>query len=427
MILASFFLNHLHEFIGLAALLVFSGFFSGSETALFNLTRGELHRLRNAGGSGAMAARLMDQPRRTLNVLLLANMIVNVAFSAISVVMLLGLEDAQVPGWAITAALFVPPLSLILFGEVCPKALAFPHKIFWVRCAGPPLLAGFRVLGPLVWLFETFVVDPLTRLIVPARTHRPEITDEELDAVLDLSAKRGLIDHDTNSMLQSIFELREIRVSQIMVPRVDMVAWDINAPRAGLEELFRRTRLRRLPVYDREIDNLLGIVHAKRVLLGRSVPLRELIVPATFVPETADIERVLLHLRNRRTQMAIVVDEYGGTAGLVTLEDAARQIVGEMPDPSGRSPGPAVEHVGPHEYLVDADLSVREWSDSFQMDLDSRGIRSVGGLVLSLLGRMPVAGDSVRYRNLVLTVESLRGRTGRRVGKVRVRLEGGRE
>ena len=414
--------GYIWRLVPLAGLLVCSGFFSASETALFNLSRGELYRMGQSGRAGRLAAGLMRSPRRLLNTLLLANMLVNVAFSAIVAVMVLGVRAEGAPAWMAWAGSLAGLLALIFIGEVCPKALALAYGRRWSLVAAPILRVVQRVLGPVLWAFESVLVFPLMRMVAPAPAGRPDISADELDALLDLSAKQGVIDRDVNSLLQEIFDLREIRVSKIMVPRVDMIACDINAPRAGLVESFTRTRLRRMPVYDGDVDNIVGVVPARRVLLSPQTPMRELVSPPTYVPEAANIERVLLLLRTKRTQMAIVVDEYGGTAGLVTMEDVLEEIVGDIPDPRGADRGPLVRRTGTHEYLIDADLAIHEWTEAFKTDLESREISTIGGFVLLQLGRMAAVGDTVTWRNLLFTVVSMRGRRGRRIGTLRLQL-----
>ena len=419
---ADFLIRHLWQLVPLAGLLACSAFFSASETAMFNLSRGDLHRMQQSGRSGRMVVMLMRNPRRLLNTLLFGNMLVNVAFTATAAVMVLGLRASGTPAWAVAAASLAPLLALIFFGEVCPKALALSYGHRWALVSAPVLRIARRVLGPVLWVLESLLVFPLMRIVAPAPARRPDISAEELDALLDLSAKQGVIGRDVNTLLQEIFELRDIRVSKIMVPRVDVIAYDINAPRAGLLDLFRRTRLRRIPVYDGDIDHVVGVVHAKRLLLSPQTSMRDLVTAPTYVPEAANIERVLLHLRVSAAQMAIVVDEYGGTAGLVTLEDVLEEIVGDIPDPRDADRGPLVERTGRREYLLDADLAIHEWTEAFKTDLGSREISTIGGFVLSRLGRMAAVGDTVSYRNLLFTVVSMRGRRGRRIGKLRLQL-----
>jgi CBS domain containing-hemolysin-like protein len=204
-----------------------------------------------------------------------------------------------------------------------------------------------------------------------------------------------------------------------MVPRVDLVAFDLSRPRAELLDLFRRTGFRKVPAHEGSVDNILGLLHAKRLVLNPEAPLRSLLSPVPFVPLQADLEKVLLQFRVTRTQMAIVVDEYGGTAGLVTLEDVLEEIVGDIPAPRDAEEEAPVRQVGPGEYLVEGNLAIHEWRDFLKIELPSRRISTLGGFVLAQLGHVPQIGEQVRFRNLLFTVEGLRGR---RIGALRVRL-----
>ncbi|MFP3937246.1 MAG: hemolysin family protein [Phycisphaerae bacterium] len=414
-----FFATHTWQVLAMLALLGLSGFFSGTETALFSLSIGQLHRLGEGGASSRLVLRLMRKPRRVLNTLLLGNMLVNVAFSAVAAVLVLDLRHVGARSWQLAIATALPVVLLILGGEVTPKMIAITLAQRWSMAVAGVLAVVQKLLLPVVWILEYVCVIPLVRIIAPHSAGEPHISSKELNALLDLSAKRGIIDHDANTLLQEIVELTDIRVSEVMVPRVDMVAYDVNNPAEGLLQVFRRTHLPKVPVYDGTIDNILGVVHAKRLLLNPKAPLRELTAEIPFVPETANIERALLQFRVSRTQMAIVVDEYGGTAGLVTLEDILEEIVGDIPDPDEVRSGPAVRKLSDTEYLLDGDLSIHEWSDVFGTDITERRVSTVGGFVTRLLGRVARVGDTVSYGNLEFTVESVRRR---RVGKIRLQL-----
>lgn len=415
----AFLAQHIGECITLVVLLIFSGFFSGSETALFNLTRGQLHRMRNSRGSAAIVVSLMSQPLRTLHTLLLSNLLVNVAYSSIAAVIVLDMPKLGLStGLAVMISL-VPLLVLILLGEVAPKMLAYLLQERWALAVAMIVAVLGKILASPLWVLDRLVVGPMTRILVPNRTENADITNNELSSVLDLSAKRGIIDHDANALLQEIFELTDLRVADVMVPRVDMVAYDINESPHGLLELFRKTRLRRIPVYEGNIDNVLGLIHAKRLLLQNQSALRDLIVPAVFVPEAGNLERLLLQLRVKRAQTAIVVDEYGGTAGLVTLQDVLEEIVGEIPEADRMDQPPAVEQIDPQTYMINANLAIHEWADAFTIDLSGSRISTVGGFVTSLLGRIPRRADQATYRNLRFTVESMRGS---RIGRLKLEL-----
>jgi magnesium and cobalt exporter, CNNM family len=403
----------------MALLLVASGFFSGTETALFNLTRGQLHRLRQSKGASHLAADLMTRPERTLHSLLLGNMIVNVAYSGISAVMVLDLPGLGLAPWLALLLSLLPLLVLILIGEVTPKMLAIALQERWAVPAAP-LLAGLsRVFWPVLFVLDRTIVGPLTRMLAPQRESGADISNSELASVLNLSARRGIIGHDANALLQEIVELTDLRVRDIMVPRVDMVAYDVDEPAEGLLELFRRTGLRRIPVYEADPDHILGLVHAKRLLLQPEAKLRDLATPAVFAPEAGNLERLLLQFRVKRAQTAVVVDEYGGTAGLVTLQDVLEEIVGDIPELDESEQADAVREIAPDTYMLDANLAIHEWADAFKMDLASRRISTVGGFVTSQLGRIPRAGDTVDYRNLRFHVESMRGS---RIGTLRLEL-----
>jgi len=408
------------ELVLLAALLTMSAFFSGSETALFSLSPGRLYRLRRGRAGGRIVASLMARPQQILHSILLGNLLVNVAYSGISAVMIIDLERAvRPPGWFLGACSLAAVLVLILAGEVLPKMLAMLIAERWAVTMALPLAGLRKAFHWVILALYKVIVGPLTQILAPRHTGGADISGEELAALLDLSAKRGILDAQARDLLQEILELTDLHVSDVMVPRVDMICYDLDAPRAGLVKLLARTRLRRVPVYERDVDHIIGVVHAKRVLLGPQRPLREVVVPVPFVPEAANLERVLLQLRVRRSQMAIVVDEYGGTAGLVTLEDILEEIVGDIPDRHEAGRGPAVEQVEPRRYVLNGNLAVHEWDEAFEMGLRAQRISTVGGFVTSLLGRIPSVGDVATYRNLHFTVLSMRRR---RIDKLELRL-----
>lgn len=416
-----FLISHAWQLALMAALLVFSGFFSGTETALFSLSRGQLYRMsRSRSTSRRLVGSLMVKPARVLHSLLLGNMLVNVGFASLAALVILDMKVAGAPTWAAGLWSLVPLLVLILLGEVGPKMLAFATAERWSLLTGAPVAIIERLCRPVLRVVDA-AVSPLVRLCAPpAETDAGGINGAELAALLELSAKRGVIDRDVSSLLREIMELTAIRVGEIMVPRVDMIAFNAAGPTDELVELFRRTRLRKIPVFANDVDHIVGVVHAKRLLLNRSAELGSLIVPIPFVPETGNIERTLLQFRIKAAQMAIVVDEYGGTAGLITMEDILEEIVGDIPDPRDQQRAAAVQRTGEREYVLDGNLSIHDWADAFRIDLSGRRISTVGGFVTLLLGRIPQVGDVADYRNLHFIVESMRRR---RIGTLRLRLQ----
>jgi len=361
----------------------------------------------------------MSRPNLTLHSMLMGNLLVNVAYASISALIVLDLPRLGLAPWAAGLISLAPLLVLILLGEVMPKMLAYALGETWALAACPLLVVLTRVFAAPLWLLDKILVDPITRILAPSRAGQADISADELASVMGLSARRGIIDHDANALLQEIVGLTDLRVADVCVPRVDVIAYDVDSPRQGLLELFRSTRLRRIPVYEGHLDRVLGLISAKHLLLQPDTPLRQMVQQPVFVPEAGNLERLLILFRTRRAQTAIVVDEYGGTAGLVTLQDVLEEIVGDIPEPHEIDLAAPVRQVGPHEYVINADLAIHEWADAFGMDLSGQRISTVGGFVTSLLGRIPRVGDSVDYRNLHFDVQSMRGR---RISKLRLEL-----
>lgn len=408
----------------LVSCLLASAFFSGSETALFTLSRSELQQL---GASrhwpSRLAARLARRPRSLLNTLLLGNMLVNIGFSATAAVLVLELKSADHPVWVVGVASVAPLLTVLLVGEVTPKMLAWSTARRWAILAAAPVDLLRRGFLPILWLLDRGLVEPFTRILSPRTPETAtDITAEELSGLMRLSAERGLVTHDVGDMLHEIVELTDATAGEIMVPRVDVVAFGVDRSATELIELFRETGFRKIPVYRNSLDSVLGVIHAKRLLLHPETPLEELIRPVSFLPEAANLEKVLAQFRKTGRQMAVVVDEYGGTAGLVTLEDVLEEIVGDIPDYREAPTQPAVQKLSPTQYLVSGDLSIRDWAEAFGLMPMKGRISTIGGLAATLLNRIPREGDFVDYHNLRLTVHAMRRR---RVEAVRLEWIGG--
>ncbi len=403
-------------------LLVAAAFFAAAETALFALSPGQLYRLEREGGRlGAAAGRLMRDPGGVLTTVLLWTNVAHILYFVLSAVLVLEARRLDAHGRIVGAALWVGTfLLMVLLGEVVPKTAAF---LWPQRLAGPAagvLAVLVRVNRPVQRLLMAGVIEPLIRLLAPRRGRGGEVTAEELAALLALSQKRGLIGADETELIQEVLELTDLKAGDIMVPRVDVVACAIEEPPGEVLERIRHRQLTKLPVCEGDLDHVVGMVYAKRLLADPPPDLRQALTPVQFVPESAPLERVLMQLRAAHSQLAIVVDEYGGTAGLITLEDILEEIVGDIPDAREARRAPPVQQVGPGEWLVDGDLPIHEWAEAFPGDLTSARFHTVGGLAVSLLGHIPRVGDSTAYRNLGFTIEAVRRR---RVSLLRVRLK----
>ncbi len=406
----------------LALLLAGGAFFSGTETALFSLSRGQLYRLGQSNSRlDRMVPALMRRPDNVLTTVLLGTNITRIMFFVMSSLLVMRVRTDVSSGatWAVVLAA-VALLAVIVFSEILPKTVCFLVARQVSPLAAPILTALGAFVRPLHRALMAAIVEPLTRLLAPTRTRRGGLTAEELSSLLTLSEKRGLIGADETDLLKEVLELSGLRAGDIMIPRVDILACDVNLSAAELIERIRQKRVTKIPVYEGNLDNIIGVVRAKRLLVEGAMALRELVEPVQFVPELAPVDRVLLQFRATRSQLAIVVDEYGGTAGMVTLEDVLEEIVGEIVEEGDVQRGPAVQQVEAGVWLVDGNLPIHEWAEAFGGELATPRFSTVGGFVISVLGHIPHVGDVATYRNVTFTVEAMRGR---RISLVRVRVE----
>jgi CBS domain containing-hemolysin-like protein len=404
-------------------LLLLSGSFSASEAALFSLTPGQLERAAASPNPfRRLAAQLMRRPKQTLMIVLVANTAVNVLLFANAYVLFRGLAE-RCGAWVTPLAGMASVLLVVVFGEVVPKVVAVSQADRLAPvCATVVRLAGF-VAGPLGRVLDWVLVEPVTRVALGGHPGSPaagsDLSRLELKTLLEMSRRRGAIRPPEDTFLRSVIDLGHTRVKDVMVPRVKMTAYDVNAPPEGLCELIRATRHKKVPVHDRSLDNIVGLVYAKVLFLSPGRRLRDLVQPVRFVPELITCEQLLVHFRQTRTQLAIAVDEYGGVAGLVTLEDVLEQIVGELHDPEEKPDEPDLQALPDGQYDISGQLSVHYWVEAFRLPPQVERVATVGGLVMARLGRPARVGDLVRVGNVELRVTQVRRR---RVERLRLRL-----
>jgi len=235
--------------------------------------------------------------------------------------------------------------------------------------------------------------------------------------LVEHSARHGHLDSAENEMLQAIVGLAEASVRDIMTPRVDIEWVQLSEQPGKVREIVQASKKRMFPACGKDLDDVRGLLYARDVLHSPHAPWRSLVRPVHFVPEQINMSQLMRHFREGRSHIAIVVDEYGGTAGLVTSEDAVEWIVGDLPDEDAALHAPPTERLDDNTYLVAGDLSVREWADRFGVQEIDTHIDTVGGLILARLGRMPQVGDRITLRNLTLTVENM---NRRRIERVRL-------
>jgi len=382
----------------LSGLLLLSGFCSSSETALFSLTPKERER------ASVSVQALLDQPRRFLVSVLFLNLVVNVLYFAFAARLHQGAA-----GWSEVLVGLGVLVSLLFCGEILPKTLGLRARTRVAGLAAPLLRPVVLFLGPLTRPLRAMLerTNAMLSLWLP-----PErgITAEVLARVMERGGEEGALLAEEADLLAEVIELGDIRVREIMTPRVDALFLDVSGSnRDEVVAAALERRLSWLPVVDGSADRVVGRVHLRNLLdsKGRSIP--QIVMPVKFVPEVASALDLLHTLHEDRTSEAVVVDEWGGTAGYVTAEDAFEELVGDL-RAEGEERTPAVVPLGSGRYRVAGDLAIRDWNEAFGLEVVPVEFETVGGLVTALLGRIPRAGDEVVVQDLAMRVHAMRGR-----------------
>jgi CBS domain containing-hemolysin-like protein len=391
--------------LSLVPLLFLSAFFSCGETAVFRLSQSQLIELRQKQTPPANAALYLVHHRRTVLItLLIGNMTANVLYFVVGSVLMLHIPNGAgvVTGIAV-ATLF----AIIIFGEVLPKMAATARPIGIASILAPPLLLLHRLISPFRTFVDVMVITPLSRLVTTA-TPKP-LDAAELASLVELSSIEGIIDQDEQRVLFEVVELSRIRVREVMTPRVHMVAVSHTATEDEIHEIIAKSRLTQLPMYGDDLDDIIGMLHTKRYLqqrLGGTTMMQASMTSPQFIPQVATLDQLLTHFRETTTRLAMVVDEFGGTAGLVTLEDVLEELVGEIGDRDLQDKSEP-KQLKDGVWLIDANTGVRGWAAATGLMLDNCPAATMGGLIAAKLGRIPAVGDSIQLGNLTLEVSSM--------------------
>ena len=406
-----------------AVLAACSAFFSASEVAYFSLHKVKLRAMGESPSALArLAARNMDQPGALLATLLMGNTIVSVLLGTV-----LGEPMAQMlersflmsTARSYAVSVVVTTAVLLLFCEVVPKVMVMRHNAVYAQAVAGPVFVVDRLMRPLRALIMAFVafLFRVTRFseLPPA----PFMTDDEFRAVLEDSRASGVIEEEERQMIQGIIEFSDTTVREILVPRPDMIALHATATAAEALETVREHEYSRMPVYRDDLDDIVGVLHAKDLLpLAESGKMDTLIQdvarPAHFVPETMSLADFLKTAQRLHSHLALVVDEYGGTRGLVTLQDALREVVGDIGE---EDDGPELlcETLEPGRYRVDGALPLEDLEDLVGIVVDDKEHTTVAGFLMSQSEKIPEAGDEIVYAGVHFRIEQVREKRVMRV------------
>ena len=422
--------------LGLILLLILlNGLFVAAEIAFVTVRRTRLDELADEGDRrAARALRLLKDPGRFLAVIQVAITFLGALASAVAAVSIVELLATPLSGvsWIgeragalalLVVTLFVSIVSIVL-GELIPKgfALANPDRI--ALAASGPISLFAKIVSPLVALLvlltkaisKPFGIDP---------TRTPELSAAEIRLIVEQGSQQGVLEAEEEQMISAVMSLSDSKLHEVMVPRIDIVAIDQEATFDEAVEVVLKEGHSRTPLYRESVDHIVGILYAKDLLRliaagGTRPRLRDIMRPALFVPESQSVDDLLHELQRRKVHMAVVLDEYGGTAGLVTIEDLLEEIVGEIQDEFDEEEPMKVE-IGPGEVILDGRADIDDLTELVEPALeleDDEEYDTLGGFVYHRIGRVPVVGDAVVIEPFVITVIKV---SGRRVGKVRVR------
>lgn len=398
---------------------ILSGFFSSSETICTAVSHIKLQNLiKEKPRHAKLLERIYENPRRLLTGILIGNNVANVAATALFTTLLLnflssiGFQNLAVNMSIITGVVTV---LLLIFGEITPKSLALKHPERWIIYYAKPLLFFLFVLSPVIYLFENITILLTKAFRISQSDNRTLVTLDELKTMVDLSQQEGVLEQDKKDMLQGIFDFSDTVVREIMTPRTDTVCISVKSTVQDAIQLIIEKGHSRIPVYEGKVDNTVGVIYAKDLL---QVPkteiqesLRQYLRQAVFIPESKNVEELLQQMKKTRFHLAIVVDEYGGMAGIVTLEDIVEEIIGEIQDEYDTDETPMVTAIKDGTVLVDAAMNIKELGDIIAFNFpESDDYDTIAGFVLSLLGEFPTRGTTVTYENLEITVKEIRKR-----------------
>ncbi len=395
---------------------------SAAETALTSISRIKLKNLVEEGDKKALEIEsLISKPNVFLSTILVVNSVAVIIASSMTTVLALRF----IPDYGELIGTILISLVVLIFCEITPKTAAVQNPLRWARVLVNPVRVAAWLLHPLVVTLSA-ITNTMVRLMGGQIKHRgPFVTEEELRLLVTVGEEEGILEEAETDMITSIFEFADTPVREVMIPRIDMVTLESDATVDEAVDLALQGGFSRIPVYEETIDNIIGVLYTKDMLKQlrddhNSLPIRELVRPAYFVPETKKLDDLLREIRQKRTHMAIVVDEYGSVAGLVTIEDLVEEIVGDIQDEYDREEN-LYEQVTQHEYIFDAKINLDEFNELMNTNLQNEDYDTLGGFLLSQLDKIPVPGDTITYENITFTVLTTRGL---RITKVKVERAG---
>ena len=382
------------QLIILFILLLLSAFFSSAETALTTVNKIRIRTLAEDGNRRAETVlRVTDDSGKMLSAILIGNNIVNLSAASLTTTLAYSFGGSMV-----AFASGILTLLILLFGEITPKTMATIHSEKMSLLYAPVISIFMKLMTPVIFVINGLSIGILFLLHVDPNAKNTAMTETELRTIVDVSHEDGVIESDEREMINNVFDLGDARAKDVMVPRVHVTFADVNSTYDELLAIFREDKYTRLPIFEDTTDNVVGTINMKDLLLYDSTTefhIQDFLREAYFTYEYKSISELLVEMRQASFNIAIVLDEYGETAGLITLEDILEEIVGEIHDEYDENEEDFIQEVDEREYIVEGSINLDELNDRLELDLNSDEYDSLGGFIIERLDRLPEAGDSI--------------------------------
>lgn len=382
------------QLIILFILLLLSAFFSSAETALTTVNKIRIRTLAEDGNRRAETVlAITDDSGKMLSAILIGNNIVNLSAASLTTSLAYSFGGSMV---AISSGILT--LLILLFGEITPKTMATIHSEKMALIYAPVISIFMKLMTPVIFVVNGLSIGILFLLRVDPNAKNTAMTENELRTIVDVSHEDGVIESGEREMINNVFDLGDARAKDVMVPRVHVTFADVNSTYDELLAIFREDKYTRLPIFEDTTDNVVGTINMKDLLLYDSTKefhIRDFLREAYFTYEYKSISELLVEMRQASFNIAIVLDEYGETAGLITLEDILEEIVGEIHDEYDENEEDFIQEIDEREYIVEGSINLDELNSRLELDLNSDEYDSLGGFIIERLDRLPEAGDSI--------------------------------
>ncbi|PPS79223.1 hemolysin [Clostridioides difficile] len=400
--------NNLIQIIFLIVLLIGSAFFSASETALMSLSKIRIRYMQDEGVKGAkLVSSLIENPNKLLSSILVGNNVVNIAATSISTSLFIGLMGEK--GVALATA--VMTVLVLIFGEITPKTIAANNSEKVSLLVSKPIKAIIFILRPIVWIFN-IITNIIFKLFgITNKGAKSFITEEELKTMVNVSHEEGVLEMEEREIINNVFEFGDMQAKNAMVQRIDMVAIDMEDSYDEIIQVFKTEKLSRMPVYEETIDDIVGILNIKDIIFLsdeeiESFDIKNYMREPFFTYEFKKITQLLEEMKLEKSQMAIVVDEYGGTSGLLTIEDLVEVIVGDIEDEYDEEED-EIQVIKEDEYIVDGSTKIGDVNELIGVNLESEEFDSIGGFIIGHLSRLPEENEVIEVDNIRFCIESI--------------------